>query len=128
VVETCDLSGKISRPHSIVLKPPGFGWRLLAIRKEAKELSQTSVLVAETPAAARRSTSRPLTPRFATVICLIFFPGWVSAQSAAVQVSFATIRGTVTDPSGSVVASAIVSLEPAASAAQRTTITDDAGS
>ena len=39
-----------------------------------------------------------------------------------------TIRGTVTDTSGSVVAGAIVTLETAASTAQRTTITDEAGS
>ena len=39
-----------------------------------------------------------------------------------------TIRGTVTDTSGSVLAGAMVTLETAASTGQRTTITDEAGS
>ena len=38
-----------------------------------------------------------------------------------------TIRGAVTDTSGSVVVGAIVTLEPTASTGQRTTITDEAG-
>lgn len=48
-------------------------------------------------------------------------------QNAADQPAMGTIEGAVTDPSGSVVAGAVVTLETASSTGQRTTITDKAG-
>jgi hypothetical protein len=50
------------------------------------------------------------------------------AQSISDDAARRTIRGAVTDASGSVVMAAIVTLQPAGSTAQRTTITDQAGS
>ncbi len=45
----------------------------------------------------------------------------------AEQPATGTVQGTVTDPSGSVVSGAIVTLDTASSPGQRTTITDEAG-
>lgn len=49
------------------------------------------------------------------------------AQTALDGAPPGTIRGTVTDSSGSVIVAAIVTLQPAGSTAPRTTITDQAG-
>jgi hypothetical protein len=49
------------------------------------------------------------------------------SQNAAEQLATGTIEGTVTDPSGSVVAGAVVTLGTASTTGDRTTITDEAG-
>ena len=65
------------------------------------------------------------------VLWLAFASGLASAQVQSQPVpgpsSSGTIRGTVTDPSGAAVAGAVVTLEMASSAVQRTTVTDNAG-
>ncbi len=59
---------------------------------------------------------------------MMVIPGLASAQSVEAQGGTpGAIQGTVKDGSGSAVAGAIVDLETAASAGQRTTITDQAG-
>src|SRR5438128_1493952 len=70
---------------------------------------------------------RVLLSIIASVLC---FPGLAvgddQSQSAAEQATGA-IGGTVTDPSGSVVAGAVVTLGTGSTAGERTTITDQAG-
>ncbi len=56
-----------------------------------------------------------------------FWVLFLPAASVGQPVS-GTVRGTVTDPSGSLVAAAIVTLQAAGSTGQRSTITDQAGS
>ena len=65
----------------------------------------------------------------------MFVPGLASAEPAAARAQNTSsalapgiIRGTVKDPSGLVVGSAVVTLETGASTSPRTTITDEAGS
>ncbi|HLM99616.1 MAG TPA: carboxypeptidase-like regulatory domain-containing protein [Bryobacteraceae bacterium] len=84
---------------------------------------------------AERKASRPVFPWLLAGLWMIFVPGLASVQPAAAQArgtpspqASGTIRGTVKDPSGLVVVSAVVTLEPAASTSPRTTITDEAGS
>src|SRR6516162_5192234 len=58
-------------------------------------------------------------------ICILLVAQSCAAQNVPVP---GTIRGTVTDSSGSVVEAAIVSLQAAGATAQRTTLTDQTGS
>src|SRR5580692_1714128 len=70
------------------------------------------------------------TLRIAVWLAMAFLPGFASAQSAEDKGSTpesASIQGIVKDTSGSTVAGAIVTLEPAASTDQRTAITDQTG-
>jgi len=61
-------------------------------------------------------------------LCMMFAARSFDAQTTPDGAAPGTIRGTVTDTSGSVVVAAIVTLQPAGSTVQRTTITDQAGS
>ena len=61
-------------------------------------------------------------------LCMMFAARSSVAQTTPDDAVPGTIRGTVTDTSGSVVVAAFVTLQPTGSAAQRTTITDQAGS
>ncbi len=77
----------------------------------------------------RRSALRPLRAGLVATLWIVSIPGLTPAQSAgAPGSSLGGIQGTVKDGSGSAVAGAIVTLETAASAGQRTAITDQAGS
>jgi len=82
----------------------------------------------------QREASRSLFPRLLGALWMMFGPGFACAQPAGAQAQSTpnsqapgTIRGTVKDPSGLVVASAVVTLETAAGSNARTTITDEAG-
>jgi hypothetical protein len=97
------------------------------------ELSQAAVFHTEPAALARHWILRLLISCLAAALCpiLITAPAFGDDQaqsSPSPRAATATIHGTVTDPSGLVVASAIVTLETPASANPRTTITDEAGS
>ncbi len=61
-------------------------------------------------------------------LCMMFVARWSVGQTTPDGAAPGTIRGTVTDASGSVVVAAIVTLQPAGSTAPRTTITDQDGS
>jgi hypothetical protein len=65
---------------------------------------------------------------FVAALWLLLAPRLSVAQSIPDPAAPGTIRGTVTDASGSFVAAAIVTLQPAGSTVERTTITDPAGS
>src|SRR5580658_8309599 len=56
--------------------------------------------------------------------CVLLVAGLCAAQTAPMPGS---LRGTVTDSSGAAVEAAIVTLQPAGSTAQRTTLTDETG-
>jgi hypothetical protein len=60
------------------------------------------------------------------VVCTVF-AGWLSAQQESALQNAGSIRGAVKDPSGAVVAGAVVTLEADGSREQRTTITDESG-
>lgn len=76
-------------------------------------------------------SSRAVMSCLPPVLWVMFAAGLASAagqiQAVPGQDAPGTIRGAVTDPSGSVVVGAVVTLETAASTGQRTTITDEAG-
>lgn len=82
-------------------------------------ISQMTFWLARTAAALRR---RPVIPSLVAALWMMFIPGLASAQAVG------SISGTVTDSSGSAVVGAIITMEVATLARQRTTITDDAGS
>jgi Carboxypeptidase regulatory-like domain len=73
---------------------------------------------------------RSLRPRGTAVLAILFVTSVAPCcfgQTQASGVATGTLRGTVTDSSRSVVVGAIVTLQPAGSSSQRTTITDQAG-
>jgi len=67
-------------------------------------------------------------PSLAPVLWIMLIPGLALAQASGDHAPDAgVVQGTVEDASGSTVAGAVVTLEPAASTGQRTAITDQAG-
>lgn len=91
--------------------------------------SRIAVCLSRTANEVRRWALRSVLPCLMPALWIVFIPGLTSAQSTPAQGSTpGAILGTVKDNSGSAVAGAIVSLETAASAGQRTAITDQAGS
>ena len=102
--------------------------------------SRIAVWLSRTANEVRRWTVRPMLPCLVSALWMMFIPGLAFAQPAAAPKTAddqsrdapgrqapAAIYGAVKDGSGSAVAGAIVTLETA-SAGQRTTITDEAGS
>ena len=90
-----------------------------------------TIRLARTAAAVERWSFRAVVSCLVPVLWTMSAAGLASAQdqlrAAPGQDAPGTIRGAVTDPSGSVVVGAVVTLETAASTGQRTTITDEAG-
>jgi len=78
----------------------------------------------------KRKASRPVFSWLVAGFWMLAFaqPAAAQAQNTPSAQASGTIRGTVKDPSGLVVGSAVVTLESAASTNPRTTITDEAGS
>jgi hypothetical protein len=88
------------------------------------KVSQMAIWFTRTAAAVQQSRYRIIIRSLVPTLWMMFIPGLASAQPNTLD----AIQGTVKDSSGSAVEGAIVTLETASPASQRTAITDQAGS